>query len=351
MAFTDKLLKNKKFKDFVKTTNDNIPKEFYHSGSITLNLLLSGKVFGGVPSSKISLLAAPRAHFKTIIATIAAANAQRKGEFVVWIDSEFAFDDQTAKMFGVDLSDKKFLLLQDNSIENVRSMMMNLFEDYDKENDPKIFMAVDSLGTMITSKTIDDALANEDKADMTVAKKKNDFSKLLLRTSGLNNVTVVMVNHLYEDMKMHSTGTIGGGSGATYVASQILKITSKRKEKDGNDVSGNVFTCYTDKGRLSKENSKLQFLASYEEGINKWYGLLDDALEGGYVVKPTNGFYSRPCVEDDKKFRESKIYEDSFWIPILRDTDFINYLETKYSYNNTMEEENKVYDTTLNIED
>lgn len=347
--FTDKLLKNKNFKDFVKDVTEEKAKEFYHAGSITLNLLLSGKVGGGIPSGKISLLAAPKAHFKTIIATISAGNAQKKGEFVVWIDSEFAFDNSTARMFGMDTSSDKFLLIQDNSIENVRSMMMNLFEDYNKNTDQKIFMVVDSLGVMITSKTINDALDNEDKADMTVAKKKNDFSKLLLRVSGLYNVTIVMVNHLYEDMKMHSTGAIGGGSGAQYVATQILKITSKRKEKDGNDVKGNVFTCYTDKGRMSKENSKLQFLASYEGGINTWYGLLDDAIEGGYVEKPSVGFYSRPCVADDKKVRESTIYSNDFWIPIIKNTDFKNYLESKYSYDDTMTDVIKVYDNTLDI--
>jgi len=347
---TDRLLKNKKFKDYV-VSGEEVPKTFYHTGSITLNLLLSGKVDGGVMGNKISLFAAPRAHFKSILATIAAANAQRKGELVVWVDSEFALDIPTAKMFGMSTDEDKFLLIQDNSIENVRGMIMNLFEDYDKANDPKVFMVVDSIGTMITSKTINDALDNADKADMTVSKKRNDLSKLILRVSGIHKVTVVMIAHVYEDMSTYSTGAIGGGSGVQYVSSSILKITSKRKEKgkDG-DIEGNIFTAYTDKGRMAKENSKLTFLASYEDGVNAWYGLLDDALEGGYVIKPSMGFYSRPCVEGDKKWRESQIYNKDFWVTIFKETDFKNYLETKYSYNNTMSEEDKVYDTSLDLE-
>lgn len=350
MAFSDKILKNKNLKEFVVQNIEEKTKEFFHAGSITLNLLLSGKVNGGIPKGKITMLAAPRAHFKSIIATISAGNAQKRGEFVVWIDSEFAFDPTTARMFGLSTDNDKFLLVQDNSLENVRSIIMNLFVDFNKAED-KVFMVIDSLGTMITSKTVQDALDGEDKRDMTTAQKKNDLSKLILGISGKNNVSVVMVNHLYEDMKMHSTGTIGGGNGAQYVASQILKITSKRKEKDGNDVKGNIFTAYADKGRYSKENSKLTFLASYDDGINTWYGLLDDALEGGYIEKPSNGFYTRPSVPDDKKWRESQIYNNDFWIPLLKNTDIIKYLESKYSYDNTLSDEVKVYDNTLKIED
>jgi len=349
MAFGDKLKKDKKFRDFVSTDLEK-PKSFYHAGSITLNLLLSGKVDGGILSEKVSMLAAPKAHFKSIVAMIAAGNAQKRGEKILWLDAEFAFDSSTARMFGMDTSEEKLILIQDNSIENVRSIVMNLFDDYDYKTEPKVFVVVDSLGMMITSKTVNDALDGEDKVDMSVSQKKNNLSKLLLRVSGINKATIVMINHLYEDMKMHSTGAIGGGSGGLYSSSSILKITSKKKDKEGNEVKGNIFTAYTEKGRLAKENSKLTFLASYEEGINPWYGILDDAVEGGYVIKPSMGFYSRTCISEDKKFRESQIYNADFWMPIFKGTDFQKYLETKYSYDDSLKAETKIYDMGFSLE-
>ena len=127
MALADKLLKNKNFKSFVKTNIEEEPKEFYHAGSITLNLLLSGKVDGGTPEKKVTMLAAPRAHFKSIIATISSANAQRKGATVVWVDSEFAFDNRTANMFGLETNTDKFVLIQDNSLEELIKLTLSLF--------------------------------------------------------------------------------------------------------------------------------------------------------------------------------------------------------------------------------
>lgn len=352
MSLIEKLKKNKKFTDImVDNATEKTSTEFYHCGSITLNLLMSGKVNGGVPGGKVSQLAAPRAHGKTIIAMIAAANAQKKGNTVIWVDSEFAFDSKTAKMFGMDLSEDKFLLVQDNSIENIQSFILNMFEDYSQKDDGKIFIVVDSLGTMITSKTLEDSLENKDVQDMTEAKKKNKLSKMLLRVSGMNGATVVLINHLYASMSMYDTGTIAGGSQSQYVSSSIIKITSRAKEKDKEgEVEGNVFTANTEKGRLAKENSKLKFKASYQEGINLYYGLLDDAMEAGYVIKPVNGWYSRPCINDEQKFREKDIYTHEFWKPIFQGSDFKQFLETKYSYSDLLSDEDKVYDTILDID-
>lgn len=352
MSFIKKLQANKRIKDMViADAESKTVEEFYHAGSVTLNILLSGKVNGGFPKGKVTALAAPKSHFKTIVATIGASSAQKKGATVLWIDSEFAFSPSTAKMFGMDISEDKFVLVQDNSLENIKGFIVNAFESYNKKEDGPIFMVVDSLGTMITSKTLDDALAMDDKKDMSVASKKNDLSKLILRMSGIHDVTVVLIAHVYEDMKQYSTGAISGGSGLQYVASNILKITSKAKEKDEDGlIGGNVFIANTEKGRMARENTKLKFKASYDDGINSFYGILDDALEGGYVQKPSVGWYVRPHIEDDKKFRESQIYNADFWKPIFKDTDFKKYLETKYSYEDHFSAESKVYDLNMGID-
>lgn len=347
MSFIKKLQSNKKIKDMVSSdVGVSNVDEFYHSGSITLNLLLSGKVNGGVPKGKVTMLAAPRASMKTIITMISAANAQKKGNTVVWIDAEFAFDPNTFIQFGGDIGEDKFILIQENRIEEIQTFVLNLFEEYNPKEDGGLFIAIDSLGTMITSKTVDDSMDGKDVQDMTQAKKRNSLASILLMVSGKKNVTIVMINHLYAGMSQYDTGVISGGSKSQYVASSILKITSRAKEKDKEgDVEGNIFTANTEKGRFSRENSKLKFKASYNDGINAFYGLLDDALEGGYVTKPTVGWYTRPHIAEDKKFREADIYCSEFWKPVFGDTDFKQYLETKYSYTNTIDGVDNLYDT------
>ena len=142
MGILDKIKGNKNLsKMIVQDASEHNVTEFYHAGSITLNLLLSGKVDGGIPRGKMVMLAAPPAHSKTIIALISAANAQKKGCTVLWIDSEFAFSADSAKQFGVDTSPEKLILVQDNSIESVQSVVVNLFEEYNETSVFKVLLS------------------------------------------------------------------------------------------------------------------------------------------------------------------------------------------------------------------
>ena len=342
-GFASRIVKDKNVREMIPTHNTD-KLQFFHTGSVALNLLLSGKVNGGIPCGRgLTMLGAPKAHGKTLIAMISSGNAQKKGYHIVWVDTEYAFDKEQAVMFGMSIEPQDLTILEGNKLEKCQGAIMKTFNNF--EDGDKVMMVVDSLGTLVTSKTIDDAEEVADKADMTVAKKKNTLSKIILGISGDLQVPVILINHLYSGMSQYDTGVVSGGSGGQYASSTILKITSKSKEKKSdNTISGNIMSCIVDKGRFSQENSKLKFLLSYDTGINTYYGLLDDAMEGGYVEKPSVGFYSRPHIKDDKKIREKAMYTDEFWRPIFKDTDFKKYLEAKYSYKG-MEE--KVYNTTL----
>ena len=138
----------------------------------------------------------------------------------------------------------------------------------------------------------------------------------------------------HNSMNMYDPLAIGGGKGLTFCASSIVMGTSKAKSKDGDEISGAVITATNKKGRLAIENSKLKYLIKFNGGIHPYYGILEDALEGEYVVKPNQGWYTRPCVADDKKWREKEIWEKSaeFWDVIIQTTDFSKYIEKKYSF-------------------
>ena len=101
------------------------------------------------------------------------------------------------------------------------------------------------------------------------------------------------------------------------------------------------------KGRTVKEKVKLKFRIKHEGGLDPFYGLLDDAEEGGYVVKPKAGRYSRPCVPEDKGWKENELYCSEFWVPIFKETDFADYLKSKYTYQNKESDEKEVDDFTF----
>lgn len=127
----------------------------------------------------------------------------------------------------------------------------------------------------------------------------------------------------------------GGGQGLFYSCSSIVMGTSKAKDKDADgDISGSIITATTHKGRFCKEHSKLKYLIQHNGGIHPFYGILEDALGGGYVTKPSMGWYTRPSVENDKKWREAEIWKNSeeFWMPIIKNTDFNEYIESIYRF-------------------
>jgi len=327
-SILDKISKNKKVKDFLYTKDDDEQQEFINTGCITLNVLFSGRIDGGIPIGKLSQICSPSQFAKSFIGLKVAKNAQKRGLDVIYVDTEFAFDFDTSDSMGIDRN--RLLVTQDNQFESVRTSVMNMFDDIPREERGNILLVIDSWGGLVTSKTVEDATSGKDVTDMTIAKKKNSFARLL---TGLG-VTVFVCNQTYSTMDQYDPLAIGGGKGLYFASSSIVLGSSKAKSKDGTDITGAIITARTHKGRFCKENSKLKYLINYDGGIHPYYGILDDALEGGYIDKPTMGFYTRPCVEDDKKWREKTIWENAkeFWTPVFKDTDFKLYIEKKYTF-------------------
>jgi hypothetical protein len=148
---------------------------------------------------------------------------------------------------------------------------------------------------------------------------------------------MVVVNHTYKTMEMYAKDVVGGGTGSYYSADTIF-ILGRQQEKDGTDLTGYNFIINVEKSRYVKEKSKIPISVSFQDGISKWSGLLEMALDAGVVVKPSNGWYSRVDTKtgkvDDKKYRVDDTEAKEFWLPILTDNTFVEYVKNRYSVGN-----------------
>jgi hypothetical protein len=108
---------------------------------------------------------------------------------------------------------------------------------------------------------------------------------------------------------------MGGGSGLKYAASTIIYL-SKKKEKDGKEVIGNIIKAKTHKSRLSKENKEVEIRLYYDErGLDRYYGLLELGEKHGVfsrkgnriVVGDTSVYPSAILADPDKYFTEDVI--------------------------------------------
>lgn len=191
MSLIGKLSSNKKLQEYIYK-DEETPKDFINTGCLSINVLFSGKLDGGIPVGKVNQIAAPSSLGKSFVGMKVVNNAQKKGFEVVYVDTEFAFDYAFADNIGVDKN--KILVIQDNQIESVQASIMQIAETLTKEERKKLLVVLDSWGGLVTSKTVDDATSGKDVSDMTVSKKKNSLARLL---TGLG-VTIFVINQVYD---------------------------------------------------------------------------------------------------------------------------------------------------------
>ena len=159
------------------------------------------------------------------------------------------------------------------------------------ERGEHIFIIVDSIGNLASKKEVEDALDGKAVADMSRAKQLKSLFRMITPHLTLKDIPMIVVNHTYKEIGMFPKDIVGGGTGS-YYGSDNIWIIGRQQEKDGTEISGYHFVINVEKSRYVKEKSKIPITLSYENGINKWSGLLDIALQGNYIAKPKNGWYA-----------------------------------------------------------
>jgi hypothetical protein len=201
----------------------------------------------------------------------------------------------------------------------------------------KVIFLIDSIGNLASKKEVEDALNEKSAADMTRAKQIKSLFRMITPHLTLKDIPMVVVNHTYMEIGLFPKAIVGGGTGSYYSADNIY-IIGRQQEKEGTEIVGYNFIINVEKSRYVKEKSKIPVTVSYDGGISTWSGLLDIALVSGHVVKPSNGWYSRVNTEtgevEDKKFRAKETFTKDFWLPILTDKTFADYIKDKYQVSN-----------------
>ncbi len=251
---------------------------FIDTGSYALNAVLSGSLYGGVPDNKVTAFAGESATGKTyfVLGVVKSFLEKHPSGGVVYYDTEAAITKAMMEERGIDTS--RVIIAEPDTIQKFKTHALKLIDAYDmkpeKERPPMMFV-LDSLGMLSTSKEMEDSLEGKDTRDMTKAQIiKAAFRVLTLKLAKVK-IPLLVTNHVYELVGSYvPTKELGGGTGLKYAASTIAML-SKRKEKDGTDVVGNIVKIKMYKSRLSKENSQVEVLLTYAKGLDRYYGLLD----------------------------------------------------------------------------
>ena len=281
-------------KDIVKEIGDEYTKlaadideteTYVDTGSYIFNGLVSGSLFGGVSGNKITAIAGESSTGKTFFSLAVVKNFldSNPDGYCLYFDTEAAITKSLLDSRGIDTS--RFVVVNVVTVEDFRSKALKAVDIYLKkpedERKPCMFV-LDSLGMLSTEKEITDALNDKQVRDMTKSQLIKGAFRMLTLKLGQANIPMIVTNHTYDVIGSYvPTKEMGGGSGLKYAASTIIYL-SKKKEKDGTEIVGNIIKAKTAKSRLSKENKDVEVRLYYDErGLDRYYGLLELGELGG----------------------------------------------------------------------
>ena len=290
---------------------------FIDTGSYIFNALLSGSIHGGLPSNKITAIAGESATGKTffVMGMVKSFLDANPDAGVLYFESESAITKQMVIDRGID--PQRMVMIPVTTVQEFRTQAIKVLDNYLETSNKKPMMFVlDSLGMLSTSKEVEDSEAGKETRDMTRAQVVKSIFRVLTLKLGKADVPLLVTNHTYDVVGAYiPTKEMGGGSGLKYAASSIIYL-SKKKEKDGKDVVGNIIKCKNAKSRLTKENSTVETRLFYDRGLDRYYGLLELGekygifkRKGNRVVVGESSVYPSAILKDPEQYFTPEIMQ------------------------------------------
>jgi hypothetical protein len=345
MSFLDKGNKMASLMDRMKKNSlDKVVTldEYKHEKSETetsipaLNVALSGKLNGGLKSG-ITSIAGNSRHFKTAYGLVMASSYLKKhpDAMMIYYDSEAGASDKYFASFDIDTSRVLHI-----PIVNIEELTFDLAKKLDKSSEESIkkgehvFVFIDSIGNLASKREADNAVSENSAADMSRAAKLKSFYRIVTPLINRLDIPLVIVQHIYMEQGMFPRAIMSGGSGGM-LSSDTVFIVGKSQNKEGTELKGYNFTLNIEKSRYVREKAKIPIEVSFENGINKYSGILEWALEYGIVKKPKNGWYQLCDMDTGEMIgtnkREADTETEEFLGSVLKNKGFIEFIEKKFS--------------------
>jgi RecA/RadA recombinase len=329
-------------KNFLKKYNKNVyasvlsesrisnVTDWISSGSYSFNRVLSGSYLKGFANNRLYVIAGPSSTGKSLICARACKEAQDKGYTIVYFDSENAIDDDFMKRFGVRTDELIYVPVK--TISEFRNAAVQMMKDWRADEDTKdapVFFFCDSLGGMMGTKEMNDVEQDKSASDMGQrAKELRACARVLTIECAQHSIPMICTNHTYEQAAANPQAApqtkMTGGEGFMYASSAVIYLRKRQVKEDGKNAlgdtvktkTGNIIIATAEKNRFVPEGTKSEIYCDFEKGIQKWYGLLEDAVTHGFIEKRATRLYVKHL---DKSFFETQIFTTAVFGPIFEE--------------------------------
>ena len=331
MSLAERLLNTTKVKEADVYNKSNV-LQTRHGFKIPLKALsiaLTGSLTGLVKAGIVTL-AGPSKHFKSnlMLSIVAAYMNENPDAVFLFYDSEFGSKTAYFESAGIDVS--RVVHIPITNIEVLKTDLVNQLKEITRKD--KVIVGIDSIGNLASIKELEDAEEGDVKADMTRAKSLKSLGRMITPMLNLKDVPLIAINHTYMTQEKFSKAVVSGGTGVYYSSDDII-IIGRSQEKTGTDITGWTFNLNAEKSRTIHEKSKIPFTVYKDGGLPEWSGILDIAIELGFVTKTIRGskgtLYTRKCVPDDAGVKIGGTLEAEFWEPLMKN-GFDEAIQKKY---------------------